>query len=175
MMSSFDDAHDPIRLFLASLPRLAAVFEAQLAQCSSALDVAWAVCDYAGRALELDDCVVYLTDAAGTTVSQYAAWGGKRVARQVLENRIVLRFGEGIVGTCALTGAPQVVPDTRLDPRYVRDDAMRLSELAVPIVLDGRVLGVIDTEHAQADHYRSAHIRALAEIASRAAARLALL
>ena len=175
MKSHLDDRRDPIALFLECLPRVAAVFEGQLAQCTSPLEVAWAVCDYAGRALHLDDCVVYLTDAGGTTVSQCAAWGGKRVARQVLENRIVLRFGEGIVGTCALTGAPQVVPDTRLDPRYVRDDAMRLSELAVPIVFQGRLLGVIDTEHAQADHYRSAHIRALAEIGARAAARLAVL
>ena len=33
------------------------------------------------------------------------------------------------------------------DGRYIVDDEPRLSELAVPIVLENRVLGVIDSEH----------------------------
>ena len=64
------------------------------------------------------------------------------------ENAKVARLvddGEGVVGNCALTHAPQLVPDTRLDPRYVIDHAHYLSELAVPINNGTRLLGVIDT------------------------------
>jgi GAF domain-containing protein len=168
-------ALDPISLFLANqeqhLPRI----DSLLSVCQCPIDVAWTVADFAGRNLDLDDCIVYLMDADGSAVSQYAAWGAKRVAERVLENRIRLKLGQGIVGTCAWTGAPQVALDTRLDPRYVLDDAMRLSELAVPM-RDGNVVrGVIDSEHAAADHFRSAHIRALLLIAGRAAKRLGTL
>lgn len=174
-MTLRDDDRDPIRVFLAALPRVTRALDAQLSVCESALDVAWTLCDFVGRALELEDCVVYLVDSGERTLSQYAAWGPKRVAERVFENRIELPIGSGIVGGCALVGAPQLVPDTRLDPRYVGDEGSGLSELAVPIRHDGVVLGVIDTEHPGLDHYRSHHVRALLAVAERGGARLATL
>ena len=168
-----DDDRDPIRVFLQALPRVIRALDAQLAQCTTPIDVAWTLCDFAGRALELEDCVVYLADRNGRTLSQYAAWGPKRIAERVFEHRIVLAFGEGIVGGCALLGAAQLVPDTRLDLRYVGDEGGGLSELAVPLRHAGRVLGVIDSEHPQIDHFRSHHLRALIAVADRGAARLA--
>lgn len=174
-MTLRDDDRDPIRIFLGALPRVVRALDAQLGECRSPLDVAWTLCDFSGRALELEDCVVYLTDPGGRTVSQYAAWGPKRIAERVFENRIQLAFGAGVVGGCALLGAPQVVPDTRLDPRYVGDEGGGLSELAVPLRHEGRVLGVIDSEHPAIDHYRSHHLRALCAVAERGAARLAAL
>jgi GAF domain-containing protein len=164
---------DALHRFLDARTEMLTRLDAQLRACESPLDVAWTLADFAGRQLDLEDCVVYLVDADGRAVSQYAAWGPKRVAERVFENRIRLPLGEGIVGACALTQAPQVVPDTRLDPRYVLDDAMRLSELAVPIRDGARLRGVIDTEHAEPDHYHSGHIRALLAIAERGALRLA--
>jgi putative methionine-R-sulfoxide reductase with GAF domain len=174
-MTIRDDERDPIRVFLGALPRVTRALDAQLAVCVTPLDVAWTLCDFVGRALELEDCVVYLVDVGGRTLTQYAAWGPKRVAERVFENHIELDLGSGIVGGCALVGAPQVVPDTRLDPRYVGDEGSGLSELAVPIRHEGLVLGVIDTEHPGLDHYRSHHVRALLAVAERGDARLAAL
>lgn len=132
------------------------------------------MCDFVGHELGLVDCLIYLVDpnCADGSLLQYAAWGPKRVAERVVEARIRLRLGQGVVGNCALTRAPQVVPDTRLDPRYVVDHAHYLSELAVPINDDTRLLGVIDSEHPHTDAYRSAHIRALLAIAECARERL---
>jgi GAF domain-containing protein len=174
-MTVRDEDRDPIRVFLSALPRVVRALDAQLAACETPIDVAWTVCDFAGRALELEDCVVYLADVERRVLTQYAAWGPKRVAERVFENRIELGFGAGIVGGCALLGAPQVVPDTRLDPRYVGDEGGGLSELAVPLRHEGVVLGVLDSEHPAPDYYRSHHLRALCAVAERAAARLAAL
>ena len=172
-MSSTHEDRDPIRIFLAALPRLSASLESQLQQCTTAVDVAWTLCDFIGRALELDDCVIYLAEPDGQRVVQYAAWGPKRIAERIFENRIKLKLGEGVVGSCALIGAPQLVPDTRIDPRWVPDEGGGLSELAVPMRHDGRVLGVIDSEYARPDYYRSQHVRALMAVAALGAKRVA--
>lgn len=169
------DLRDHVRAFLDLSDQRLRHLDEMLAVARSPIDVAWTICDFAGRELGLDDCVVYLTDADEQAVSQFAAWGAKRVAERIIENRIRLRLGEGIVGTCALTGAPQMVADTRLDRRYVLDDDIRLSELAVPMLEGRHVRGVIDTEHHEADFYWSGHVRALLAVAERAVARLAAL
>lgn len=162
----------PLEQFLATLPTVRAQLDERLDVCLDAHQVAWTLCEFAGRELALDDCVVYLSEVDGHALVQRAAWGPKRVAERLFDGSIRLDFGQGVVGTCALIGATQLVPDTRLDPRYVLDDAKRLAELAVPIMAKGRVLGVIDCEHAVADYFDSRHIRALLAIAGCGADRL---
>lgn len=147
----------------------------KLGACNTAHDLAWTVCDFAGRALDLDDLIVYLVDADGRTLVQHAAWGAKRVAERMIEHRITLRVGQGIVGSCALTGITQLIPDTRLDPRYVPDDESRLSEMAVAICRDGRVLGVIDSEARESYAFDTPHVEALEAIAAVAAEALSKL
>src|SRR5258708_9720836 len=55
-------------------------------------------------------------------------------------------FGQGITGTAASTGHPVRVSDTSKDPRYINAIASVRSELAVPLMLQGKVLGVLDTQ-----------------------------
>lgn len=52
----------------------------------------------------------------------------------------------GITGRAFLTGEAQLVPDVRDDKDYISVDQEIRSELAVPIVLGGRRLGVLDVE-----------------------------
>lgn len=168
---------DPTRVdrFLA-VPHVAlSVLRSALTATRTPRDAAWALAEQAGIALGLLDCVVYLLEHDGRTLQQYAAWGHKQVAPRIFEHPIRLQIGEGIVGACATSRAPVYVPDTLLDPRYVVDDAPRRSELAVPIVCRGRLLGVLDSEHPEADAYRSAHVRGLLLLAETAADRLAAL
>lgn len=55
--------------------------------------------------------------------------------------------GQGLTGWVAQHGLPQVVGDVRSDPRYYPSPARRmLSELAVPLVAEGRTIGVLDIE-----------------------------
>ncbi len=58
------------------------------------------------------------------------------------------------------------MPDTRLDARYIVDGVRRLSEIAVPIAIEGKVLGVIDSEHPQANFFTAEHLTILSSIAS---------
>jgi putative methionine-R-sulfoxide reductase with GAF domain len=159
-------------MFLAEArTRLVGLSEA-LSRAESPQAVAWALCDFCGRELELADVVVYLLDAGGASLTQQAAWGPKRAAERVLESRIQLAIGVGIVGRCAQLRLPQRTADARLDERYVIDDEPNLSELAVPIMVHDVLHGVLDSEHPQADYYRLAHEHAMLAIAERGALRL---
>lgn len=168
---------DPTRVdrFLA-VPHVAlSVLRSALTATRTPRDAAWALAEQAGIALGLLDCVVYLLEGDGKSLLQHAAWGHKQVAPRIFEHPIRLSLDQGIVGACAKSRAPLCVPDTLLDPRYVVDDAQRRSELAVPIIARGRLLGVLDSEHPEADAYRSAHVRGLLLLAECAAERLAAL
>lgn len=158
--------------FLADAHRQLAMLDAGLARAGSRCEVAWQLCEFAGQALGLADAIVYLLDAGGGHLTQQAAWGPKRAAARVLESRITLALGEGIVGRCARLQLPQRTGDARRDARYVIDDQFNLSELAVPIALDGCLYGVLDSEHPEADYYTLAHEHALYAIAERGARRL---
>ena len=72
--------------------------------------------------------------------------------QEVVENwRIPV--GQGIIGAAVSTGHPVRVSDVRKDSRYLNAlDAVQ-SELAVPLMLQGRVVGVLDIESSQLDYF----------------------
>ncbi|WP_243330630.1 GAF domain-containing protein [Mesoterricola sediminis] len=55
------------------------------------------------------------------------------------------RVGEGIAGMAAL-GEPRLVEDVRREAGYIPAVAGAVSEMAVPLVVEGRVTGVLDIE-----------------------------
>ncbi|MBK8286324.1 MAG: GAF domain-containing protein [Ahniella sp.] len=143
-----------------------------LRKAQSPREAAWAVTSQAIAALGLEDCVVYLSNPDGLTLTQVAVFGPKLKAVGMIENSITLRFGHGIVGHAAEQKTVIRVDDTRLDPRYVLDDNHRLSEIAVPVLDENRVLGVLDSEHSDAGFYTEHHEQVLRQMAELLAARL---
>lgn len=116
--------------------------------------------------LDLEDCVIYLYDEDKKILVQTAAYGNKSVNGTSIANPIDLQPGEGIVGRCFEQGVPVLVKETKNDPHYIVDDAFRNAELAVPIVSNGKVVGVIDSEHSQKGYFKTWHVQAFTIIAS---------
>lgn len=153
----------------ATLAHLAAL----LAKAQSPREAAWAVTSEAIATLGLEDCIVYLLNPDAQTLTQVAVFGPKLKAAGMIENSITLRIGQGIVGHAAATRAVVRVDDTRLDARYVLDDENRLSELAIPLVHDDRLFGVLDSEHSLPRFYTDRHENVMRRMASMLAGRLA--
>ena len=66
--------------------------------------------------------------------------------REELVRSLVIGLAEGVVGAAADSREPVLVDDVRTDPRYLNAlDAVR-SELAVPMIARGRLVGVIDLQ-----------------------------
>jgi len=122
-------------------------FAARLIEQSSTDDVLWLIIDQVVAALGFDDCVVYLLPSGQDALLQRAAYGDKQLPGRAIKDPIEIPLGRGIVGTAALLQKSLRISDAALDPRYILDDASRLSELSVPIIFEGRTLGVIDSEH----------------------------
>ncbi len=77
--------------------------------------------------------------------------------------------GKGITGTAAQTGQPVLVGDVRSDPRYLSAVESVRSEIAVPLILKGRVIGVLDIQSREPDAFTHEQQQVLALVASRLA------
>ena len=88
--------------------------------------------------------------------------------REVAE-RTRIKVGEGVTGMAAQRREPILVGDVRQDPRYISGVPNVRSELAVPLIVKNRLIGVIDIESPQPNHFTEEHKRLLTLIASRMA------
>ena len=93
---------------------------------------------------------------------------GERVIR---ERNVAL--GEGLIGIAAQERAPVLSPDVRKDPRYFNENPETRSELSVPLLYKGRVIGVLDLEHTRVNYYNEDHQRTLTTLASQVAISIA--
>ncbi len=60
---------------------------------------------------------------------------------------------DGIIGAAATTGQAVRVADVSKDPRYLSAVEAVRSELAVPLIVRGRVIGVLDIESRELDYF----------------------
>ena len=89
--------------------------------------------------------------------------------REEIVKNLVLPLGEGVTGIAAATRQPILVNDVRSDPRYISALDVVQSELAVPMLTRGRLVGVIDLQSARRDAYREQDRALLQLIATRVA------
>lgn len=80
-----------------------------------------------------------------------------------------VRLGEGLVGYAALHKEPVLVGDVSLDPRYINVVPDVRSELAIPLLLKDRCIGVVDLESPELDAFSKRHVEILTLLASQAA------
>lgn len=121
--------------------------------------------------LQFVDCVIYLLDEGSGKLIQRSALGVK--GKEIDEDQAMeLHLGEGIVGSVAQSGISEIVADSSSDKRYLVDDEIRYSEIAVPIKYEGKVIGVIDSEHPERNFFTHTHLAVLENIADLCANRL---
>ncbi|HUC83281.1 MAG TPA: two-component regulator propeller domain-containing protein [Flavisolibacter sp.] len=140
---------------------------------NSVTEICWDIARNCISHLKLEDCVVYLIDEKQNVLVQKAAYGPKNPKEHEIINPIDIPIGEGIVGTAATTGKVVLVKDTTKDARYIVDDQKRLSELAVPIIHEGKTIGVIDSEHTRRNFFKEQHVKVLSTIAAISASKIA--
>lgn len=135
-------------------------------------EIAWEIAENVIDEFGYEDCVIYIVNEEEQCLDQLAAYGPKMAKNRSILNPIKIQFGYGVVGSVAQSGVAEIIADTSKDKRYVIDDAKRLSEITVPIIADGRVIGVIDAEHPDKDHFNNEHLGTLTTIANLASNRL---
>ena len=84
-------------------------------------------------------------------------------------DRMRIKVGDGVTGLAAQGREAILVADVAKDGRYISAIHEVRSELAVPLIIKNRVIGVIDIESLQPDHFTEEHKQLLTLIASRVA------
>jgi PAS domain S-box-containing protein len=135
-------------------------------------EIAWQIVNNIGHYLDSQDCVIYLVDHDDQTLEQVAVYGKKLGEDNKIRNRLIVPIGEGIVGGVVKTATSKIIKDTSKESSYIVDEERRFSEITVPIISNGRVIGVIDSEHKDKNYYTQEHEKALESIASLVAIKL---
>lgn len=152
--------------------RIISYFATSLLGSNTVDEILWDIAYNCISELGWEDAVIYLLDEDQGNLVQKAAYGSDKEKDYTILNPIEIEIGTGIVGSVASSGKTEIVNDLSQDPRYIVDDKVRESEMAVPIVFENRVLGVIDSEHSEKGFFKDEDREIVEAIASLAANKL---
>jgi diguanylate cyclase (GGDEF)-like protein len=109
-------------------------------------------------------CAILLLDDSGKRLRIRAA-RGYAVGSEGLE----ISLDDGVTGRCAQSGAPVRVDDVAEEPAYIRGVEGARSEVAVPMAVEGEVIGVLNAESGLPAAFDDGLVGLLALIAEQAA------
>ena len=123
--------------------------------------------------LPYDQCRIYLLGDDGTTLTPAYFGGTQRTEYSAITAEgLALQVGEGITGWVAETKHGVVVGDTEHHPRAAQIPGTAESEesmLAVPVIFEDNLIGVIVIVKVGLHQYSSDHLRLLTILANQAA------
>ena len=116
------------------------------------------------RVVRYDAAAIYLVNRNTFALEMVREVGYPRNSEHAFD----LQVGQGIVGWVAKTGQAVIVPDVASDARYVAARPSTRSEVATPLALEGRTIGVFNLESDQDDAYHDGHLELLSAFAAQA-------
>lgn len=159
----------------AAILRTLNAFAVDVITIPSVEDLFWYVAQNVVGRLGFVDCVIYQANDSGTNLAQVAALGAKNPYDRSILNPLHIPFGHGITGAVAQSGKPCVVDDLLVQQNYIPDMGPARSEICVPLLIEGRVVGVIDSEHPDPHAFGQAELDILTTVAAMTSAKLELL
>lgn len=85
---------------------------------------------------------------------------------QRVQGKLRVAASEGIVGAAATLREPVIVPDVTADDRYLMVNPETRSELSIPMIHKGKVIGVLDLESPQLNYFTEDHVQTLSILAA---------
>ena len=128
-------------------------------------EIAKVITEKIAHFLDSEDCIIYLYHEEDDMLEQISGYGEKLNESNELINKLFIKRGQGIVGHVAKSGKAEIVKNTKLDKRYIVDIIERKSEITVPILVENKVIGIIDSEHELENFYTKKHLAVLTNIA----------
>lgn len=128
-------------------------------------EIAWEISNNVANYLNTDDCVIYLVNEKKKQLELIASFDKRERENKKIYDKMRLPFGKGIVGSVAESGISEAINNTSLDERYVVYHTPKLSELAVPITSEGKVIGVINAEYSEKNYFTEEHLKTIEGIA----------
>jgi HD-GYP domain-containing protein (c-di-GMP phosphodiesterase class II) len=126
-------------------------------ELSASLDLEVVLCrilELAHDALKFERCAVLLKDEAQEVLTVSATHGYSAELTRDLR----IRAGEGVTGAVLRSGQPELVVDVTKDARYIPVSLEAGSEMAIPLVLERRIIGVLDAESSHPGAFDAYHL-----------------
>jgi len=114
-----------------------------------------------GRVLPEANLAILLLEADNRTLRIRASVGFS----PDMASTLMTRLGAGVVGRVAQTNQPILIPDVRQHPDDLVWKSNTLSELAVPLALGDRVIGVLNVESPRVNAFDEADLQLLSTLA----------
>lgn len=140
---------------------------------NSVNEICWDIARNCNTQLQFKNCVVYLLNEKSNQLVQQAAYGDKNPKVHDDTDAVEIATGKGVVAAAAASGKPILINDTSKNKNNIADDAQYAFAMAVPILYNSKVIGVIGLEHAEKDFFTPAHLKAVNTIASISASKIA--
>jgi diguanylate cyclase (GGDEF)-like protein len=126
----------------------------------------------------LDSVMGVLEDTFGYQYPSVYVWDGHALQLGAQRNyRFPIQTvtpDRGILGRVARTGKPVFLPDARSDPEYLAADPDVVSEISIPLLTDGELLGVLNVETSGAHRLHEDDFATMQIVGDRLTAALAL-
>lgn len=75
-----------------------------------------------------------------------------------------IRYGKGVCGTSWQKAETLIVPDVEQFPGHIACSSLSKSEIVVPVIRDGKVIGVLDVDSEKLDQFNTTDQQYLEEI-----------
>ena len=85
---------------------------------------------------------------------------------------IRIPFGKGVCGTAASTLEPQCIADVHAFPGHIACDSASASELVIPILQEGKLIGVLDLDSPRTARFDQSDLEGCTALIERIADRL---
>ncbi len=122
--------------------------------------------DILQQTLYTDNFGVYIYNKENETLQAHASYFGLEEKPKTL----IVSSKVGITGRAARTRKSQYAADVSQDRDYIESTEHTRSELAVPILINNKVFGVVNSESAQPDYYSQADKKLIQTLANQLAA-----
>jgi len=113
------------------------------------------------RELGFVNAAIFLLDPASKVLTSKAQRGYKADMR--------IPLGQGVTGYAALHRELVYVPDINLEPRYIPGTGNGFSEVAIPLIVNDQVIGVLDVETSEEQALKEYDLDLLRSLASQIA------
>jgi len=117
------------------------------------------------KVVDFDAGGIYLIDEESGDVDSITSIGYDKL----LEPDLHLKIGQGIVGSVARTGKPEVIPDVSRDKRYICARPETISEIVVPVHSGDKLVGIFNLENDRLNAFSEEDKEILTAFASQAA------
>jgi sigma-B regulation protein RsbU (phosphoserine phosphatase) len=116
------------------------------------------------KILGFEYCTIFLIADDAKTLEAAARYGYP----ESIVQKVDLAVGRGVTGMVAETGEPHIVPDVTKEEAYLPGLMGAKSELVVPLVFRGRVIGVFDVQSPELNSFSKRDMDFLAVLAGTA-------